>query len=76
MDDKIVKDKELSEIPSSQRRGVPMSLADIDEQENNRDMAIAKAYLGGGYSMKEIAEFYGVHYSTVSRAVKSARCKT
>jgi len=31
---------------------------------------VALAYRSGDYSMKEIAEEFGVHYSTVSRAVK------
>ncbi|WP_462164349.1 hypothetical protein [Pseudoalteromonas xiamenensis] len=35
---------------------------------------MAKAYLGRQSSMSEIAQEFGVHYSTVSRAV--ARCKT
>ncbi|RDH80889.1 MAG: hypothetical protein DIZ78_17660 [endosymbiont of Escarpia spicata] len=30
---------------------------------------MAKAYLSGDYSMREIADHFGVHYSAVSRAV-------
>jgi transposase len=32
---------------------------------------MAKAYESGAYSMAEIATFFGVHYMTVSRAVKA-----
>jgi hypothetical protein len=32
--------------------------------------AMAAAYATGDYSMLEIADEFGVHYSTVSRAVK------
>ncbi|MBT4811658.1 MAG: addiction module toxin RelE, partial [Thiotrichales bacterium] len=32
--------------------------------------AMAKAYLSGGYTMKEIGDHFGVHYMTVSRAVR------
>lgn len=28
------------------------------------------AYVKCGYKMKEIADYFGVHYSTVSRAVR------
>jgi transposase len=31
---------------------------------------MAFAYLSGDYSMKAIAEHFGVHYATVSRAVE------
>jgi predicted DNA-binding protein YlxM (UPF0122 family) len=31
---------------------------------------MAAAYATGDYSMQEIADFFGVHYATVSRAVK------
>jgi transposase len=30
---------------------------------------MAQAYLSGDYTMKQIAEHFGVHYSTVSRSV-------
>lgn len=33
--------------------------------------AMARAYLSGGYNMGEIARHFGVHYSTVSRAVRA-----
>jgi putative transposase len=39
-------------------------------QEYPSNQAMAKAYLSGDYSMKEIADFFDVHYATVSRAVK------
>jgi len=31
---------------------------------------MAHAFASGGYTLKEIADYFGVHYSTVSRAVK------
>jgi predicted DNA binding protein len=33
---------------------------------------MAAAYVSGAYTMKAIAEYFGVHYSTVSRAVRRA----
>lgn len=32
---------------------------------------MAEAYLSGNFTMKEIGRHFGVHYSTVSRAVKA-----
>ncbi len=31
---------------------------------------MARAYGSGAYTMKEIGDFFGVHYMTVSRAVR------
>ncbi|MFY9260807.1 MAG: hypothetical protein WAO71_09905 [Gallionella sp.] len=31
---------------------------------------MAQAYLTGAYTMEEIGRFFGVHYMTVSRAVR------
>jgi transposase len=38
-----------------------------------RDEAMARAYLSGAYTMREIAAYYQVHYMTVSRAVRRLR---
>ena len=37
----------------------------------NRNEAMATAYQSGAYTMAEIADYFGVHYMTVSRAVRS-----
>ncbi|SFD67883.1 REP-associated tyrosine transposase [Pseudoalteromonas denitrificans] len=66
---------ELSEVPKKQVRPKPKPLNDFQSSHpHERKIAMAKAYLSGGYSMSEIASYFGVHYSTVSRAV--AQCKT
>ena len=36
----------------------------------NIHRAIALAFTSGGYPQKDIAEYFGVHYSIVSRVVK------
>ena len=72
----IDEDKELSEIPSSQRRPVPKELLYYEQTANNRNDAIVSAYLGGGYSLKEVAEYFDLHYSTVSGIVKNHKSKT
>ena len=37
---------------------------------DERNKAMARAYLTGVYTMAEIREYFGVHYMTVSRAVR------
>ena len=64
-------DKELSEIPSSQRRPKPLELQQYDEQSQDRNEAIITAYKSGGYTLKEIGDYFGLHYSTVSGIIKN-----
>lgn len=68
-------DKDLSEVPSSQRRGIPASLEEYDEKYE-RNESIAAAYASGGYTLKEIGDYYDLHYATVSRLIKNAKYKT
>lgn len=69
-------DKELDEIPSSQRRPKPKELEYYEVLSQDRNTAIVKAYRSGGYTMKEIGFHFGVHYSTVSGIVKNHKSKT
>ena len=64
----------LSEVPLKQRRKPAKTLKEYQEGNANRIDAIIAAYQSGGYTMDEIAEYFGCHYSTVSRMV--AKYKT
>ena len=66
----IQKDKDLSEISSIQKRPLAKPLLHYQKQFKNRDTAICEAFKSGGYSMKEIGDFFGFHYSRISRIVK------
>jgi REP element-mobilizing transposase RayT len=65
----------LAEVPRAQRRPAPPALADL-ASEYGRDEAIARAYASGGYTLREIGEFFDLHYSRVSRIAKQAKNKT
>jgi REP element-mobilizing transposase RayT len=60
----------LSEIPKAQWKPLAQPLQAFKAATENRDEAMARAYLEGGYKMNSIAEYFNVHYATVSRAVK------
>ena len=68
--------KDLSEIPSLQARPRPKQLTEYMRSGKDRNSAIAQAYQSGGYTLKEIAEFFGLHYSTISVIVKNSKSKT
>ena len=71
----------LNEVPKKQVRPKAQSLSYYQLSSHDNKIAMAQAYLSGGYSMKEIANYFDVHCPlsivhcpTVSRAV--AQCKT
>ncbi|NKB54922.1 MAG: helix-turn-helix domain-containing protein [Alphaproteobacteria bacterium] len=67
--------EEMAEIPRAQRTAPP-PLATFAAESGSRQEAMARAYLSGGYTMKAIAAHFGVHYATVSRAVRAYEATT
>jgi putative transposase len=72
----LLKDKEkIQEIPKVQRYASRPSLSEllnkdkIDDKEE-RGKLVFSAYTDYGYTMQQIAQKLGVHYSTVSRIVR------
>jgi REP element-mobilizing transposase RayT len=70
MQKKIASRDNLGEVPRAHRKAVARPLADYAKRHKEPKTAMAFAYLSGDYSMKAIAEHFGVHYATVSRAVE------
>nr|WP_306671562.1 transposase [Endozoicomonas sp. ONNA2] len=60
----------LFEVPHKQRRKTAPPISYFMETAGHRDEAIFSAYLSGGYSLTEIADYVGLHYTTVSRIVR------
>ncbi|MFN2203562.1 MAG: helix-turn-helix domain-containing protein, partial [Caldilineaceae bacterium] len=60
----------LREVPRAQRRPLAKPLADFARRYPDRREAMAWAFQTGVYTLQEIADYFGVHYSTVSRAVR------
>lgn len=72
MQSKLAPELSLEEIPRAQRRPVAKPLAHyLAEYADDPRRGMALAYLSGDYAMKSIAKTFGVHYATVSRAVKA-----
>ena len=58
------------QIPIAQRRPPAPSLCEIERQADGRNSAMAKAHATGAYSYQQIADFFGVHFTTVGRIVR------
>ena len=60
------------EIPNAQRRPVPLPLAAYAQQHpNDRNVAIQAAFATGSYTMAQLAGHHRMHYTSISRIVKS-----
>jgi len=59
------------EVP---RRARPVrSLRSIEHAAPDRDVAIRTAYATGGYTLRQIGDHFGLHYSVVSRIARGDR---
>jgi putative transposase len=64
--------KQVKEIPRSQRYVNRPSLDKIfggQKAKAQRDKSINIAHMNHGYTMKEIAEYLGIHYTTISKVI-------
>lgn len=59
-------------IPKAQRRPPPPTL-DVIARSHDRDSAMVAAHATGAYRYQQIAEHFGVHFTTVGRIVRAAK---
>jgi DNA-directed RNA polymerase specialized sigma24 family protein len=64
---------DLEQVPQARAREAAKPLAEYARQHPERDAAIAAAYESGGYTLRELGEYFGLHYSRVSKVVQAAR---
>jgi putative transposase len=76
MQGEIDRSQALDEFPASQHRPVPRTIAEYLEETRDRNQAIVAAFASGGYTLQAIGEYFGLHYSRVSRIVSRAKGKT
>jgi hypothetical protein len=68
---KIPADRDLREVPQAKARPPAKPLPEYARQHPQRDRAIAAAYASGGYTMQDIGDYFGLHYSRVSKIVRA-----
>jgi REP element-mobilizing transposase RayT len=73
MQSRISGDTNLDEVPRQQKRLPPRPIEAYTNMTGSRNEAIVLAHQSGGFSMKEIAAYFGLHYSSVSKIVNIAR---
>ncbi len=58
------------QIPVAQRRPPPDALPEIERISESRNAAIVTAYATGAYSYQQIANHFGIHFTTVGAVVR------
>ena len=69
VDESTAKVKEISRL---ERKPICKSLSSYFQSGSEETESILAAYRSGGFTLKEIADYCGVHYSTVSRIVSQS----
>lgn len=59
-------------IPKAQTRPKAKTLAEYDNGSKSRDKAIVMAYNSGACSYKDIADYFGLHFTTVGKIVRQS----
>ena len=67
--------EELRELSKAHRRSLALPLAEYEQRHSDRNEAMARAYKSGAHTMAQIADYFGVHYMTVSRAARAFETK-
>jgi hypothetical protein len=65
-------DRDLREVPQSKRRPPAKPLPEYARDCPRRNDAIVAAYRSGGYTLSDIGDFFGIHYSRVSKIFQAA----
>jgi REP element-mobilizing transposase RayT len=58
------------QIPIAHRRPPAPTLAQIEKRSSDRNTAIVKAHATGAYSYQQLAEHFGIHFTTVGKVVR------
>jgi REP element-mobilizing transposase RayT len=65
--------KDLSDVPKRQQRSIAPALGQFQQLHKTRDDAIKAAYQSGSYTLKALGDYFGLHYSRVSRIVAKSK---
>jgi REP element-mobilizing transposase RayT len=69
---KVPKDRDLREIPQAKSREQAKTIAHYSRRCETRNEAIIAAYASGGHTMRQIGDYFGLHYSRVSKIIRAA----
>jgi REP element-mobilizing transposase RayT len=59
----------LNDVPRLQTRAIGKPLAEYAKEYSDRNVAIREAFTSGDFTMKEIGDYFDLHYTSISRIV-------
>jgi len=66
----LTKMEQLTEIPRQQLYATRLSLEELFQTNSTKEIKIYQANQKYGYTLKEIGQYLGLHYTTVSKIIK------
>ena len=60
-------DRNLSEVPRIQARNIGRPIDYYQTETRCRNDAIIEAYKSGDFTQKQLSEYFGLHYSSISK---------
>jgi DNA-binding MarR family transcriptional regulator len=63
--------EQLTEIPRQQLYATRPSLEELFQTKNERERKMYQANQKYGYTLKEIGQYLGLHYTTISKIIKN-----
>lgn len=60
-------------VPKKQRRVFVKTLAEYEQLAKTRNEAINAAYNSGAFTLKQVGNHFGLHYSRVSKIVAKSK---
>jgi len=69
----LLQDRDLSEVPRVRRRPPAKPLQGHVRLQTNQYTAIAAGDASGGYTLKQIGEYFALYFSQVSRIARRVR---
>jgi len=72
MQRKVPQNRDLREVPQAKHRPRPKALPEYAREHVQRNDAIVAAYRSGGYTMREIGDYFSLHYSRISKIIHVA----
>jgi len=63
--------EQLTEIPRQQLYATRPSLEELFQTKNERERKMYQVNQKYGYTLKEIGQYLGLHYTTISKIIKN-----
>jgi REP element-mobilizing transposase RayT len=68
----VPQNRDLREVPQAKRRPRAKALPEYARKYVQRNDAIVAAYRSGGYTLRDIGDYFSLHYSRISKIVQAA----